>query len=57
MSSENSVNEYDVLVIGGGAAGVGVSIALMHAGIENFAILDLCDCNADSRFDLDNFGR
>ena len=32
MSSENSVNEYDVLVIGGGAAGVGVSIALMHAG-------------------------
>ncbi|CAL1124903.1 unnamed protein product [Cladocopium goreaui] len=31
---------YDVLVVGGGAAGVGVSIALKHAGIENFRLLD-----------------
>lgn len=31
---------YDVIVIGGGAAGVGVSVALRHAGIENFVILD-----------------
>lgn len=32
--------EYDVLVIGAGAAGVGVSVALKHAGIENFAVID-----------------
>ncbi|MEM6470512.1 MAG: NAD(P)/FAD-dependent oxidoreductase [Planctomycetota bacterium] len=31
---------YDVVVIGGGAAGVGVSVALQHAGIENFVLLD-----------------
>lgn len=31
---------YDVIVIGGGAAGVGVSVALRHAGIENFVVLD-----------------
>ncbi|MEM6692300.1 MAG: NAD(P)/FAD-dependent oxidoreductase [Planctomycetota bacterium] len=31
---------YDVVVIGGGAAGVGVSITLRHAGIENFVILE-----------------
>lgn len=36
MSTEN----YDVIVVGGGAAGVGVSIALRHAGIENFKIVD-----------------
>lgn len=32
--------DYDVIVVGGGAAGVGVSIALKHAGIENFVILE-----------------
>ena len=31
---------YDVVVIGGGAAGVGVSVALRHAGIENFVMLE-----------------
>lgn len=31
---------YDVVVIGGGAAGVGVSVALQHAGIENFVVLE-----------------
>ena len=31
---------YDVIVIGAGAAGVGVSIALIHAGVENFLIVD-----------------
>lgn len=30
----------DVVVVGGGAAGVGVAIALKHAGIENFVVLD-----------------
>lgn len=31
---------YDVIVVGGGAAGVGVGVALTHAGIENFVILE-----------------
>lgn len=31
---------FDVVVVGGGAAGVGVSIALQHAGIENFIVVD-----------------
>ncbi|GAB5516471.1 NAD(P)/FAD-dependent oxidoreductase [Rhodopirellula baltica] len=31
---------YDVIVIGAGAAGIGVGVALKHAGIENFRILD-----------------
>lgn len=31
---------YDVLVVGGGAAGIGVAIALRHAGIENFKVLE-----------------
>ncbi len=31
---------FDVVVIGGGAAGVGVAVALKHAGIENFVVLD-----------------
>jgi len=31
---------YDVVVIGGGAAGVGVSVALKHAGIKNFVVLE-----------------
>jgi hypothetical protein len=31
---------YDVIVIGAGAEGVGVSVALKHAGIENFCLPD-----------------
>lgn len=31
---------YDAVVVGGGAAGIGVSIALMHAGISNFVVLE-----------------
>ncbi len=31
---------YDVVVIGMGAAGVGISVALRHAGIENFIALE-----------------
>ena len=30
----------DVVVIGGGAAGVGVAVTLKHAGIENFVVLE-----------------
>ena len=33
-------NEYDVVIVGGGAAGVGVGVALTHAGIENFIVLE-----------------
>ncbi len=31
---------HDVVVVGGGAAGVGVSVALGHAGIEDFVVLE-----------------
>ena len=31
---------FDVIVVGGGAAGIGVAISLMHAGVENFVVVD-----------------
>ena len=40
MNAQPKSSNYDVIVVGGGAAGVGVSIALRHAGIENFAVLE-----------------
>ena len=42
MTTQNSTSEsiYDVVLVGSGAAGVGVGVALKHAGIENFIILD-----------------
>lgn len=40
MSDPANEDCYDVVVIGAGAAGVGVSIALRHAGIENFVVLE-----------------
>ena len=41
MSSiTNSPRVYDVVVIGGGAAGIGVGVALKHAGVEDFIILE-----------------
>ena len=40
MHSEANVKTYDVVVVGGGAAGLGVAIALMHAGIEDFVVLE-----------------
>lgn len=39
MSSELN-STFDVVVVGGGAAGVGVAIALLHAGIDNFVVLE-----------------
>lgn len=33
-------NIFDVVVVGGGAAGIGVGVALKQAGIENFLILE-----------------
>ncbi|MEM1068925.1 MAG: NAD(P)/FAD-dependent oxidoreductase [Planctomycetota bacterium] len=40
MAFGKKTKTYDVVVVGGGAAGVGVAVALRHAGIENFVILD-----------------
>ena len=31
---------FDVIVIGAGAAGVGVSIAIQHTGVENYLVVD-----------------
>ena len=39
-SNQSAPFEYDVLIIGAGAAGVGVATALRHAGVENFGIID-----------------
>ena len=40
MESTADTDLYDVIVVGGGAAGIGVSVALRHAGIENFVVLE-----------------
>ncbi|DAC59309.1 MAG TPA: NAD(P)-binding domain-containing protein, partial [Candidatus Poseidoniaceae archaeon] len=43
MSETNNVEQsdviYDVIVVGAGAAGVGVGITLQHVGIEKFVIV------------------
>ena len=39
IQSSNS-ETYDVIVIGAGAAGIGVAVALKHAGIKNFLVLE-----------------
>ena len=38
--TERSEIVFDVVVVGAGAAGIGVGVALRHAGIENFVICD-----------------
>ena len=40
IETERSEIVYDVVVVGAGAAGVGVAVALKHAGIENFIICE-----------------
>ena len=39
MTVENN-EPYDVIIVGGGAAGLGVAITLMHAGVRNFVVLE-----------------
>ena len=36
----NESSTYDVIVVGAGAAGIGVGITLQHVGIEKFVIVD-----------------
>ena len=38
--TERSEIVHDVVVVGAGAAGVGVAVALKHAGIENFVVCE-----------------
>ncbi len=40
MTNNTNPTAYDAIVIGGGAAGVGVAITLKHAGIENFVVIE-----------------
>ncbi len=40
MKAAATSKRYDVIVVGGGAAGIGVAIVLRHAGIENFIVLE-----------------
>ncbi|MBK1700334.1 NAD(P)/FAD-dependent oxidoreductase [Thiococcus pfennigii] len=40
IGTVTSEDLYDVVVVGGGAAGVGVAVTLMDAGIENFIVLE-----------------
>ncbi|MEM9621123.1 MAG: NAD(P)/FAD-dependent oxidoreductase, partial [Pseudomonadota bacterium] len=40
MTTIDSKEMHDVVVVGGGAAGVGVAVALQHAGIDNFVVLE-----------------
>lgn len=40
MTGDNSGHVYDVAVVGAGAAGVGVAVTLIHAGVDNFVVLE-----------------
>lgn len=40
MTPTGSEHVYDVVVVGAGAAGVGVAVTLGHAGVENVVVLD-----------------
>ena len=40
-SDENDAERvYDAIIVGAGAAGVGVAIALGHSGVENYLVVD-----------------
>lgn len=40
MTIVDDIAIYDAIVVGAGAAGVGVGVALKHAGVENFMVID-----------------
>ncbi|MEM6331357.1 MAG: NAD(P)/FAD-dependent oxidoreductase [Planctomycetota bacterium] len=40
MTTNNQVKVYDVMVVGAGAAGVGVAVTLKHAGVEDLVVVD-----------------
>ena len=40
MTRKSSEHVYDVVIVGGGAAGVGAAVTLTHAGVENFVVLE-----------------
>ena len=40
MNTQAQDDLFDVVIVGAGATGVGVSVALGHAGIENFVVLE-----------------
>ncbi|MEM9657071.1 MAG: NAD(P)/FAD-dependent oxidoreductase [Planctomycetota bacterium] len=40
MKAATDVKIYDAVVVGAGAAGIGVSVTLRHAGVDNFAVID-----------------
>ena len=46
-NSGGSDGVYDVIIIGAGAAGVGVAISIQHTGIENYLLVDR-DCVGSS---------
>ena len=35
---------HDVIIVGAGAAGIGVAISVAHSGVENFLIVDREGC-------------
>ena len=51
MTDTESSEIYDVVVVGAGAAGIGVAVALRHAGIQNFVVCRACD-KIGASFDL-----
>ncbi len=40
MKAGTDIKIFDAVVVGAGAAGVGVGVALKHAGVENFVVID-----------------
>ena len=38
--NDDENNVYDVIIVGAGAAGIGVAISIQHVGIENYLVVD-----------------
>ena len=37
---DDSNHVYDVIIVGAGAAGIGVAISVLHSGVEDFLLVD-----------------